>query len=251
MTVFELKNYLDNLFDILSYQGCDISLNGLQVGGVDKEISCIAFAEDACLETIKAAAEKGADLLFVHHGLFWGSTKPVTGALYQRIRLLMENRMALYACHLPLDCHESLSHNAQMAAHIGMKNPSPFAWVGSGAAGLYGELEKPLDVKEICALLGRDRPASVMGDSTKKLKKVGIVSGDGNSDVLEAVSLGLDALITGEAHYSSYRDCVDNGFTVISMGHYLTEVFGVKAVMRKIEEETGLKTVFIDVPCSL
>ncbi|MCR5761240.1 MAG: Nif3-like dinuclear metal center hexameric protein [Sphaerochaetaceae bacterium] len=251
MTVFELKNYFDQLFDTPSFHSFDASLNGLQVGNEDKEISCVAFAEDACIQTIKEAAEKKADFLFVHHGLFWGSAKPVTGALYERIKLLMENHIALYACHLPLDCHEELSHNAQMARLLKIKKSYPFAWVGPRATGLYGELEKPLKAEEICRMLGREKPVSVMGNKDKELKKVGIISGDGNSDLLQAISLGLDALVTGETHYSSYNDCVDNGFTIINMGHYFTEVFGVKQTMKKIEEEKGLKTVFIDVPCAL
>lgn len=250
MTVYELKNYFDEMFDIYSFQGVDPSLNGLQVSNEDRVVSCVAFAEDACLQTIKEAEKVGADFLFVHHGLFWGSAKPVTGALYERLRLLMDSHMSLYACHLPLDCHNDLSHNACMAAVLGMRNPAHFAWIGKGAAGLYGELEKPLDAREISALLGRDKPVSVIGED-KKLRRIGIISGDGNDDVSQAISLGLDGLVTGEVHYSSYKDCVDNSFTVVSMGHYLTEVFGVKAVKNKVEEETGLDTVFIDVPSSL
>lgn len=248
MTVFELKDFLDKLLDIQVFQSSDASLNGLQVG-FDKEVSTVAFAEDACVQSVKAAAEAGADFLFVHHGLFWGSAKPVTGALYERMKLLLDNKMALYACHLPLDCHKSLSHNACMASILGMKNPEPFAWVGNGAAGLYGELEKPLNAMEISTLLGRNEPVSVIG-CDRKFSRIGIISGDGNSDVPEAIDLKLDALVTGEVHYSSYKDCVDNALSVVSMGHYLTEVFGVKAVMERVKEK-GLNTVFIDVPSSL
>lgn len=250
MTVQELKDYFDGLLDTESFSSLDASLNGLQVGLADRKVSKVAFAEDANIHTISRASELGAGLLFVHHGIFWGRASAVTGAQYERIRLLIENGLALYAAHLPLDCHKRLSHNACMANLLGLKDVKSFASVGAGEAGLYGEFEEPVEIRDICRALGREEPQFIMGEE-RKIKRLGIISGDGNSDVQEAISLKLDALITGEAHYSSYNDVCDNNFCIIGLGHHFTEVFGVKAVMEQFQRDCGLETVFIDVPCSL
>ena len=41
------------------------------------------------------------------------------------------------------------------------------------------------------------------------------------------------------------------GINVIAGGHYETETVGVSLVMEKVQKETGLECVFIDVPTGL
>ncbi|MBO7174632.1 MAG: Nif3-like dinuclear metal center hexameric protein, partial [Spirochaetaceae bacterium] len=107
MTLRELDEYFRTFLNLEQYPG-DPSLNGIQVENRDpagKEITKIAFAVDACQETIQRAAAAGAGLLFVHHGFFWGQCQTITGAHGKRIRTLFDHDMALYACHIPLDAH--------------------------------------------------------------------------------------------------------------------------------------------------
>ena len=105
----------------------DDSLNGVQVGRSSGPIELVAFAVDACAESIRRAAKAGAQVLFVHHGVFWGRSARVDGGLLERMRLLLDADMALYACHLPLDAHPELGNNAVLARLIGLKDPRPFA----------------------------------------------------------------------------------------------------------------------------
>ena len=114
----KLKQFVETMSEILeigNFTGADSSQNGLQVGDFNAEIHKIAFAVDASLATIKAASEQGADVLFVHHGMFWNRSLTITGRHYNRVKALFDNNLALFACHLPLDAHMELGNNAQMA----------------------------------------------------------------------------------------------------------------------------------------
>ena len=115
MRLEELDSYFRSFLAIDALAGTDISLNGVQVENT-ADITCIAFAVDACMESFRRAREAGAQMVFVHHGLFWGHEQCVTGSHYQRLKFLMENNMALYAAHLPLDIHPELGNNVSLAA---------------------------------------------------------------------------------------------------------------------------------------
>ncbi|MEI6876323.1 MAG: Nif3-like dinuclear metal center hexameric protein, partial [Spirochaetota bacterium] len=112
MKLSDFDAWARTLLDIDSLAGVDDSLNGVQVGRSDGDIERVAFAVDASFETIRRAAELGAQLLFVHHGLFWGKPLRVEGFLRDRIKLLLDSDIALYACHLPLDRHPEVGNNA-------------------------------------------------------------------------------------------------------------------------------------------
>ena len=125
MKLKELDKILTEQLNISAFD--DISLNGVQVAcSPDKEIKKVALAVDACQMSIDKALENGADMLFVHHGFFWGRPIAIDGIHYNRVKTLMDNDMALYACHLPLDAHPVLGNNAQMALSLGMKEYDPF-----------------------------------------------------------------------------------------------------------------------------
>ena len=253
MKVKELVSYFSDLLRISDYSNADISLNGLQVGDLEADVKKLAFAVDASLATIEAAVEQGADMLFVHHGLFWGRPIAITGRHYARVKALLDNKLALFACHLPLDANLELGNNAQMAKRLGLEELEPFSFFRGVQVGVKGVLPEPLDAKEIIAKLGvrRDERTLVVGDSARKIRKVGVVSGDGATDMYDALAEGLDALITGEARYTTFNDCTEEpNFTLMCLGHYETEVFGVKAVMEKVSQ-MGLETCFIDNPISI
>lgn len=253
MKVKELVEYFSEILKISDFNNADISLNGLQVGDYDAEVKKIAFAVDASLATIGEAVKQGADMLFVHHGMFWGRPIAITGRHYKRVKTLVDNNVALFACHLPLDANMELGNNAQMAKRLELEKIEQFSYFRGVHVGVKGQLPVPMTASEIVKKLGvrEDQRTLVIGDSVRKIQKVGIVSGDGASDMYDALSEGLEALITGEARYTLYNDCKEEpDFTLMCLGHYETEVFGVKAVMQKVSE-MGLETCFIDVPISI
>lgn len=257
MTLNELDEYFRTFLKIENYPA-DVSKNGIQIQNSEpdkKQIKKVAFAVDACQETALKAAKIGADVLFVHHGLFWPETEILAGAAYKRFAPFLKNDVALYACHIPLDANNPYGNNYGLAARIGLKNLQPFGeWRGM-LCGVKGELENPVSVEELVQRAHNkgENPRCVLPFGKKLVKTVGIISGGGGSekDVSQAVSANLDAYITGEPEHSAYHFIKESGINFIAMGHYFSETVGVQNVAKKLKEETGIETEFIDFPTGL
>lgn len=227
----------------------DVSLNGIQVGsGEDKDIKRVAVAVDACQATIDEAVAKGADMLFVHHGLFWGRPLAIKGSHYNRVKKLIDNDVVLFACHLPLDAHPALGNNAQMALSLGIREYDPFCNYKGKFIGYKGRLPMAMTTAEIAQLLGfsTNWGLRVLPFGKEMIETVAIVSGSGEDEIQEAMDAGVDCYITGEIGHTSYHTCLEEKFNVIAGGHYQTEIFGVRAVGRMLEKALGLETFFID-----
>ena len=144
----ELDVYFRKLLDIESFAASDASLNGIQVYNDGTAVRKIVFAVDAAQETFRRAQAAGADLVFVHHGLFWGKPLAVSGIHRERLAFLLANNIALYACHLPLDAAPSVGNNAVLAGLLGIETPAPFGDHHGKKIGAKGKLAKPLRVNE-------------------------------------------------------------------------------------------------------
>ncbi len=257
MTLNELDEYFRSFLKIEDYPA-DVSKNGIQIQNSDpdkKQIKKVAFAVDACNGTALKAAEIGADLLFVHHGLFWPETEILVGAAYKRFLPFFKDDVALYACHIPLDANNPYGNNYGLAARIGLKNLRLFGeWRGM-LCGVKGELENPVSVEELARLAHNkdEKPLCVLPFGKKNIKTVGIISGGGGgqSDIAQAVSENLDAYITGEAEHSSFHFIKESEINFIAMGHYFSETIGVQNIAKKLNKETGIETEFIDFPTGL
>src|ERR1044071_2674403 len=100
----QIASYCDRLLRVREINDYGGAVNGLQVEN-RRGVSRIAAAVDASLATIRRAIEERADLLLVHHGLFWNKRQPWTGTNFELMRLLLESDLAIYSSHLPLDVH--------------------------------------------------------------------------------------------------------------------------------------------------
>ena len=120
----EVVAYLDDLLRVAEFRDWKNALNGLQVANSGR-VHRVAAAVDASEQTITGAAAKGCDLLLVHHGLFWGGNRPITGSRYRRLHGLFAADVAVYSAHLPLDVHPELGNNALLAREICKVAPSP------------------------------------------------------------------------------------------------------------------------------
>jgi dinuclear metal center YbgI/SA1388 family protein len=231
----------------------DSSLNGLQVGQEEAEIKKVAFAVDASLESFNRAVESGADLLFVHHGLYWGRVIPVTGDFYRRMEILIKNNLALYAAHLPLDMNEEFGNNAGLSRTLGLKEVEPFGDYKGIKIGFKGILDEELTRDEIIEKLfgGWDNTIKILPFGKERIKTVAIISGDAPFELLQAINENIDLYITGESSHVLYHTALEAGINVIFGGHYATEVYGVKLLAQKVAKELSLETVFIDVPTGL
>lgn len=253
MDIKELVNWFDALLKPEDFIRADVSMNGLQVGRKQSEITRAAFAVDACMESFQRAVQAGADILFVHHGLFWGSPIALTDAHYERIAYLMEHDLALYASHLPLDAHPVVGNNAGIAAKLGVVNRMPFGEYHGSLIGFKGELEEALTLEDVLDVLDlRDETSvSILPFGKKKIKSVGIISGGAAGEVMQALEEGLDLYITGENAHQIYHTCLEGGIHVIAGGHYATEIYGPKLVADKLSAEMGIQTLFVDFPTGL
>ena len=244
MKIYEYADEMSSLLSIPSFK--DISLNGVQIGCTDREIRKVAFAVDACFDTIDRAVTAGADVLVVHHGLFWGRPLAIDGAHYERVKRAIEGDMMLFAAHIPLDANIPYGNNAQIALTLGMKEFDGFGeWEGK-LIGVKGSLPFPMTVEEIMLLLRAEDPVVIPGCRKEKIEKVAIVSGSGSSDLCDAIREEVDLFITGEVHHEVYHEAMENGLSVLAFGHYRSEVYGVKALQRLSEKKYGLETLFIE-----
>ena len=253
MKLAQFTETMSRILEIGNYTSADSSQNGLQVGDLDAEIHKVAFAVDASLATIQSAAEQGADVLFTHHGMFWNRSLTVTGRHYKRIKALLDNNLALFACHLPLDAHMELGNNAQMAKYLKLENVQPFGMYHGVYVGVKGEFPAPVTAQQIIGLLKVRVNATnfALNCDGRKFRTVAVVSGGGAMDVYPAMEEKLDLLITGESSYTTINDCNEAGMSMLCLGHYETETFGVKAVMELVGSQLGLETCFVDIPLGL
>ncbi len=246
----KLVQWLNEYLKIDAYP--DPSLNGLQIEGTDT-IRRVAASVDTSLKTLQHAADSGADLMLVHHGLFWGAPLPITGPHQRRVHTALMADLNLYAAHIPLDAHSEVGNNAMIAKALSLQDTVPFGdWKGH-KIGMAGTLPFELSLQDFA-----DRIQKLTGEiclvhsgGHPTVHNIGIVSGSGANAIPEAAAQGLDTLLTGEPAHQHFYDAFEYGVNVIYAGHYETEVFGVRALAAKIEDEFGLPWQFLHHPTGL
>lgn len=246
----ELVAYLNEYLQIESFLASDSSFNGLVVGGEDKKIGKIGYAVDACQASFDQAVRENVDFLLVHHGLFWGAPLAVTGSHYTRLATLIKHDINLYAAHLPLDAHPEIGNNIQIAKALGLEKIEAFSAYKGQTIGYKGILKEPQTLKEIANRLGYEKTV-LLPFGKEKIQTVGIVSGGASRNISDALSDGLDLYITGEVEHESYHVALEGGINVLGGGHYVTEIYGVRALAEHLRERFGLEAVFIANPTGL
>jgi dinuclear metal center YbgI/SA1388 family protein len=252
-TSAKLDSFFRSFLDIEGFAGADNSLNGIQVDNDGCEIKKIAFGVDASMETFERAATAGAGMLFVHHGLFWGDPLPLKGNHRRRVQFLLDHNICLYAVHLPLDQHPQMGNNASLAALLGLENIEPFGVYHGKKIGYKGIFPRSVTVDqavEKIAFAGRP-PLGVYPFGKKENASCALVSGGAASDARQAIDEGVDLYISGEMSHSVYHECLEGKLNMIAGGHYSTEVWGARSVMRRCAEELHIDTEFVDVPTGL
>jgi dinuclear metal center YbgI/SA1388 family protein len=241
-------SYLDSLLDSRLYE--DRSLNGLQVEAVGTtEIRKVAAAVDSGLSIIEKAVEAEADLLIVHHGLFWGEQQPITGALAKKIALLQKKRCSLYASHLPLDGNSEVGNGYELGRYLELQHLENFCMHRGMTIGAKGSFEKgrPLEYfsDKLSQIPGYSRQTPLFF-GPKNIHTVGIVTGAGSFAITLCPAEGIDLLITGEPKQEAYHLAKDLGVNVLFAGHYATETFGVRALLRRLQRDFDVESYFID-----
>lgn len=229
----------------------DYGPNGLQVPGCE-QVDRIATGVSASVELFERAIESQAQLLLVHHGLFWGrASGPIDPTMKQRLKLLFDADMSLAAYHLPLDAHIAVGNNALIADGLGAELVQPFAMHDSEPIGVLAQLPgEGVPANELFAQVQRltAREPLVFDTGPASVRSVAIVSGAGASYLPDAIRLGADAFITGEPAERVMAEAREGQIHFIAAGHYATETFGIKRLGEHLSERFGVEHVFLDVP---
>ena len=230
MKLRDLTGWLDERLRISMFAG-DSSNNGLQAEG-RPEVSRAVFAVDASQQLFELAAGRGADFVFVHHGLSWGAEpRRLTGIDARRYGMLFRHGISLYAAHLPLDAAPEFGNNAVLSGMIGLLEIEPFFrydGVHIGYVGRMPEPETPEALAHRFELALNCRPR-ILGDGNRRCRRVAVVSGGG----------GLGWL------------CYLLTVAVLALGHYASETTGPRALMAAVVKELDLAAEFIDLPTGL
>lgn len=246
-----ILDYLEELLAVRAHPDYEGAVNGLQVSGPG-EIRHVAAAVDASEEVIEAAGKVGADLLLVHHGIFWQGLRPLTGRRFRKVAELIRKGVGLYSAHLPLDSHPEVGNCALLAGTVGVTLEERFGeyeGVGIGWWGRVAETSADDFRKRVADAV--EGPVRLLRGGGHPVQTVGVVTGGGGSFVGEAARRGLDALLTGEARHHTYADARELGVHVFLGGHYATETAGVKALAGRLAERFEVTWEFLDFPSGL
>ncbi len=252
----DVAEYLDTLLrtaEVPDYAG---AVNGIQVEN-GAPIMRVAVAVDACLQTIHGAIDSGANLLIVHHGLFWSGVQPLRGRIYRRFQQLIANDVAVYSSHLPLDLHPTLGNNALLAHALGLEPRGGFARFQTVHVGATGTADisttSLLHGAEVIARAHGGTVVAVGVHADRRTRRWAVCSGAGASSetLREAAECGVDTLIVGEGPQHTAVEAMELGIAVLYVGHYATETFGVRALGANLEQRFGLPWSFVGAPTGL
>jgi dinuclear metal center YbgI/SA1388 family protein len=239
----EIVSFANEFLDIGSYP--DYGPMGLQVVGA-ADVAKIACGVSASRELFERAAGAGAQLVIVHHGLFWENDSRVIGPVQRaRLEALFNGDLTLVAYHLALDAHPEIGNNALLADELGVQREGRFTDWGYG-----GRLAAPMPASEFSALVQEklDRPPLVFAYGPEEIERVAVLTGGAARYVSDAAQEGYDCFVTGEADEPTKHAAKEAGIHFIAGGHYATETLGVRALAAKLADQFGVEWEFIDLP---
>jgi dinuclear metal center YbgI/SA1388 family protein len=245
----DILEEIDGLLEPGRFQ--DYGPNGLQVAGANN-VTTVATGVSAHAELFELAAAERAELLIVHHGLFWGAgVESIDPMLKRRLQILFDADIALAAYHLPLDAHREIGNNALLARALGSEGLEPFALHRGEPIGILASLPgNGMSCGELLACV-RDitsREPLVFDSGPARVRRLAIVSGAGADFLADAAAVAADALLTGEAAERTMAQAHEFGLHLIAAGHYATETFGIRRLGEHLAERFALQHVFLDVP---
>lgn len=246
----QMVTYCDRLLRIGEIGDYDGAANGLQVEN-SGTITRIAAAVDASLATIELAKASNANLLLVHHGLFWTKSHPWTGHRYQLIRSLLRNDIAVYSAHLPLDVHPRFGNNARLCATLRLNRLRPFFPSHGQPIGFKSSAKISRNELARRLQLALGRTPHMIPAGPEQCRCIGVVTGGAGGELRLASAGGVDTFITGEGPHWTYALAEELGINVFYGGHYATETFGVKALARHLSERFRVPWQFLDHPTGL
>jgi len=254
--IHELAKYADELLDTAGTPDYSAALNGLQLENTSP-IKGIAAAVDFSTRAIKGTIDASANLLIIHHGMFWNGFGQISGPAYRRLRLLIDNDIAVYSSHLPLDRHVTLGNNVLLAKELGLIPAGDFAEYNGIFIGLRGECD--IETARLAQKAG-EFARQYSGDvhlthvaEGRRTRRWAMCTGAGASSetLKEAARKQIDTLIVGEGPHHTAVQAEETDIAIIYAGHYATETLGVRALARHLGEKYAIPSTFVNAPTGL
>jgi dinuclear metal center YbgI/SA1388 family protein len=240
----EIVSWADEYLDLASYP--DYGPMGLQVVGA-AEVGKLVCSVSASRELFERAAEAGAQMVLVHHGLLWEKeSRRIGPVLRERLRTLFDADLSLVAYHLALDAHAEVGNNALLCDELGIERERRFA----DGLGFGGRLAAPATVDELAGRVQErlGRMPLVFPSGPEQVERVAVCSGGAARYLIEAAAEGYDCFVTGEADEPTKHAAVEAGVHFVAGGHYATETLGVRALAARIGERFDVAWEFVDLP---
>ena len=239
----EILAYADELLEVERFP--EFGPAGAQVLGAE-DVRKLVCGVSSSLELFRRARAAGAQLVLVHHGIFWRN-EPLVVDRRQRARLqaLFDADLTLAAYHIALDAHPEVGNNAQLAARLGIEVDRPFEGIAVG-----GALHEPLEIEELRERVAREveREPLLLPGGRDRVERVAVATGASGHSLISAAHEGYDVLLTGEAEEPNAQMARELGIHVIAAGHYATERLGVQALSTRVAAEFGVEWEFLDLP---
>lgn len=251
-----IAGFLDDLLRTSETPDYPGALNGLQLTNRG-EIRRVAAAVDLSGRAIEGAIAADANLLLVHHGMFWGGLQHIRGAQYDRLTMLLGHDIAVYSSHLPLDAHPDFGNNVLLARELGLSPQRGFARYQGIEVGVQGPAEVPTEELAVRAraFAARHGGQAVVTplEPGRLTRRWAICTGGGASaeTLREAIAGGVDTLIVGEGPHWTAVDGPESGLAIIYAGHYATETLGVSALAAHLTDRFAIPHVFVEAPTGL
>ncbi len=242
-------SFLDETLRINAVKDYPNAFNGLQIEN-NGSVNRVAVAVDATRRTLEEAVTLGADLLIVHHGIFWGGMQPITGWRKKTIETALYGNLAIYAAHLPLDMHPKLGNNAEIARLLSLRNTESEIECFGENIGIAGDFDGTLGELKVAFERILGSPVfGVMSDSPDApVGRIAVCSGAAAGEIYKLHDKGYRTYLTGEQCHWAFGTAEDMDMNILFGGHYATETFGVRALGQLLQEKFALPHSFIHHP---
>lgn len=247
MQLFDLASHLHQLLSVDLFS--DYCPNGIQVGDPQSTVRKVAVAVTADLATIQETISHDANVLIVHHGLLWNSSKvsPWVGSSLQRLKLLVQHDIQLLAYHLPLDAHQTLGNNWKVAHDLQWEHMQCFGSFKPqiGVQGTFSPIHIHEFIQKLSTYYGCSVKAQALG-GPEYISSAALTSGGAYKELNQAAQDHIDCFITGNFDEPAWSYAMENHIHFLAFGHTHTEKVGPKALSRYIQENLQLPSLFID-----
>ena len=207
-----------------------------------KEVYTSVFPSNYVLELL-LDMNKCDVLLFTHHAMVWDIRKApevFCNINLNLLPILKEERVSVYALHLPLDVNGPYSTSINLAKAVGVEPQEDFCDYFGKKVAVFGKTNLKTASQMVECLsqaVGHRSKLWLYGDETIKDSRVAVAAGGGCQDFVieEIVQNGINLLVTGVTALNKYSEkahsiAKQHGVNIIGGTHYSTEKFACIAM---------------------